>query len=74
MYLLVMVKKSREATPATRESRLVAHFRFFGGAAASIRGSPMSPNAPVTPGAIYWHFKDKAELFQAVCELSQAFL
>jgi TetR/AcrR family acrAB operon transcriptional repressor len=30
--------------------------------------SDVAQRAGVTRGAIYWHFKDKAELFQAVCE------
>jgi len=63
-----MVKKTREATLATRESLLVAALQVFRErGVAHTRLSDVAERAGVTRGAIYWHFKDKAELFQAVC-------
>lgn len=64
-----MVKKTREATLATRESLLIAALQVFRErGVAHTRLSDVAERAGVTRGAIYWHFKDKAELFQAVCE------
>jgi TetR/AcrR family acrAB operon transcriptional repressor len=64
-----MVKKTREATLATRESLLAAALQVFRErGVAHTRLSDVAERAGVTRGAIYWHFKDKAELFQAVCE------
>jgi TetR/AcrR family transcriptional regulator, acrAB operon repressor len=64
-----MVKKTREATLATRESLLAAALEVFRErGVAHTRLSDVAERAGVTRGAIYWHFKDKAELFQAVCE------
>jgi len=63
-----MVKKTRGATLATRESLLVAALQVFRErGVAHTRLSDVAERAGVTRGAIYWHFKDKAELFQAVC-------
>jgi TetR/AcrR family acrAB operon transcriptional repressor len=64
-----MVKKTREEAHATRESLLVAALQVFRErGVAHTRLSDVAERAGVTRGAIYWHFKDKAELFQAVCE------
>lgn len=64
-----MVKKTREEARATRESLLVAALQVFRErGVAHTRLSDVAERAGVTRGAIYWHFKDKAELFQAVCE------
>lgn len=64
-----MVKKTREAALATRESLLVAALEVFRErGVAHTRLVDVAQRAGVTRGAIYWHFKDKAELFQAVCE------
>lgn len=64
-----MVKKTREATLATRESLLAAALQVFRErGVAHTRLSDVAERAGVTRGAIYWHFRDKAELFQAVCE------
>jgi len=64
-----MVKKTREEARATREALLsaaLAVFRERG--VARTRLADVAARAGVTRGAIYWHFKDKAELFQAVCD------
>ena len=64
-----MVKKTREEALATRESLLAAALQVFRErGVAHTRLSDVAERAGVTRGAIYWHFKDKAELFQAVCE------
>ena len=64
-----MVRKTREEALATRESLLVAALQVFRErGVAHTRLVDVAERAGVTRGAIYWHFKDKAELFQAVCE------
>lgn len=64
-----MVRKTREEALDTRESLLAAALQVFRErGVAHTRLSDVAERAGVTRGAIYWHFKDKAELFQAVCE------
>jgi TetR/AcrR family transcriptional regulator, acrAB operon repressor len=64
-----MVKKTRQEALATREALLAAALQVFRErGVARTRLSDVAERAGVTRGAIYWHFKDKAELFQAVCE------
>lgn len=62
-----MVRKRHEDALATREQLLDAAERVF-----RLRGvghtslAEVADAAGVTRGAIYWHFKDKADLFQAL--------
>jgi TetR/AcrR family acrAB operon transcriptional repressor len=64
-----MVKKTREEALATRDALLTAALQVFRErGVAHTRLSDVAERAGVTRGAIYWHFKDKAELFGAVCE------
>jgi TetR/AcrR family acrAB operon transcriptional repressor len=64
-----MVKKTREEALATREALLAAALQVFRErGVAHTRLVDVAQRAGVTRGAIYWHFKDKAGLFQAVCE------
>lgn len=64
-----MVKRTREEAQATRESLLAAALQVFRErGVAHTRLVDVAERAGVTRGAIYWHFRDKAELFQAVCE------
>jgi len=62
-----MAKRTREQALATREQVLDAAERVF-----RERGvghttlAEVSDAAGVTRGAVYWHFKDKADLFQAM--------
>lgn len=64
-----MVKKTREEALATRESLLAAELQVFRErGVAHTRLSDVAERAGVTRGAIYWHFKDKAELFFAMRE------
>jgi len=62
-----MVRKTREEALATREELLDAAERVFrkrGVGHTSL--AEVADEAGVTRGAIYWHFKDKADLFQAL--------
>ena len=64
-----MVRKTREEALATREELLDAAERVFrkrGVGHTSL--AEVADAAGVTRGAIYWHFKDKADLFQALVE------
>lgn len=64
-----MVRRTKEEAQATREKLLDAAERVFhekGVAHASLEDIALC--AQVTRGAIYWHFKDKAELFDAMMQ------
>jgi TetR/AcrR family acrAB operon transcriptional repressor len=64
-----MVRKTREAALETRDALLAAALEVFREkGVAHTRLIDVAARAGVTRGAIYWHFKDKAELFAAVCE------
>jgi TetR/AcrR family acrAB operon transcriptional repressor len=64
-----MARRTKEEAAITREQLLVAAERVFRehGVAASSLGEVASA-AGVTRGAVYWHFRDKADLFAAMCE------
>jgi TetR/AcrR family acrAB operon transcriptional repressor len=54
---------------ATREALLDAAERIFRGkGVAHTTLAEVAEAAGLTRGAIYWHFRDKAELFEAMCE------
>ena len=64
-----MVRKTRIETESTYAALLDAAERVFkdkGVAAATL--NDIASAAGMTRGAIYWHFKDKAELVHAMCE------
>jgi TetR/AcrR family acrAB operon transcriptional repressor len=64
-----MVRKTREAALATREALIDAAeqvFRREGVTRTSL--AEIAAEAGVTRGAIYWHFRDKSELLDAMCE------
>lgn len=64
-----MARKTREEAVATREALLDAaqrEFRDKGVAHTTL--ADVAHAAGLTRGAIYWHFRDKAELFEAMCE------
>lgn len=64
-----MVRKTKEASHATRERLLDAAeglFRERGVTRTSL--TDIAAGAGMTRGAVYWHFKDKADLFRAMCE------
>jgi TetR/AcrR family transcriptional regulator, acrAB operon repressor len=69
MYVNPMVRRTKEEAQATREKLIDAAERVFhdkGVAHASLEDIAVA--AEVTRGAIYWHFKDKAELFDAMMQ------
>jgi TetR/AcrR family transcriptional regulator, acrAB operon repressor len=64
-----MVRRSKEDALATRNSLLDAAERVFleqGVAGTSLNDIAVA--AGTTRGAIYWHFKDKADLFNAMMD------
>ena len=64
-----MVRRTREAAAATREQLLDAAERVFrdrGVTRTSL--AEVAAEAGLTRGAVYWHFRDKADLFAAMCE------
>ncbi len=68
-----MVRKTKEDTQATYEALLDAaerEFRTHGVTKTTLAN--VAQAAGMTRGAIYWHFKDKSALFQAMCD--RAFL
>jgi TetR/AcrR family acrAB operon transcriptional repressor len=64
-----MARKTKLEAAITREQLLDAAERVFrehGVARTSL--AEVAAAAGVTRGAVYWHFKDKADLFEAMCE------
>jgi len=64
-----MVRKTKEEAQATRERILNAAEHLFhaqGVSATSLQD--IAAGAGVTRGAVYWHFSDKADLFNAMME------
>ena len=64
-----MVRRTREAALATREALIDAAeqvFRREGVSRTSL--AEIAAEAGVTRGAIYWHFRDKTELLDAMCQ------
>src|SRR5215831_8980559 len=67
-----MVRRTKIEAAATRDALLDAAlgvFRDRGVAHTSLE--EVAAAAGVTRGAVYWHFKDKADLFTALCERVQ---
>lgn len=64
-----MVRRTKEEALATRERLLDAAQRLFrehGVTRTSL--AEVATAAGMTRGAVYWHFKDKADLFRAMCD------
>ena len=64
-----MVRRTKEEALETRERLLDAaeqEFRRQGVSRTSL--AEVAQAAGVTRGAVYWHFRDKAELFRAMCD------
>jgi TetR/AcrR family acrAB operon transcriptional repressor len=64
-----MVRRSKEDAQATRSALLDAAERVF--QAQGVAGTSLADIAQVagtTRGAIYWHFRDKADLFNAMMD------
>ena len=65
------MRKSKEDTQLTREKIIESAFESFfvlGYAETSL--SLIAENAGMTRGAIYWHFKDKNELYREVVKIA----
>jgi TetR/AcrR family acrAB operon transcriptional repressor len=65
---IMMVRRTRDEALATRAALLDAAERVFcaSGVTRATLGDVASA-AGVTRGAVYWHFRDKGELFGAMC-------
>lgn len=64
-----MVRRTKEDAQATRASLLDAAERLFQTRGVSRTSlADIAKEAGATRGAIYWHFKDKADLFNAMME------
>ena len=64
-----MVRRTKEDAATTREQLLDAAERVFrerGVAGSSL--AEVASAAGVTRGAVYWHFRDKADLYAAMCD------
>jgi TetR/AcrR family acrAB operon transcriptional repressor len=64
-----MARRTKEEAKATRERLLDAAqelFRKRGVTRTSL--AHVATAAGMTRGAVYWHFRDKADLFRAMCE------
>jgi TetR/AcrR family acrAB operon transcriptional repressor len=67
-----MVRRTKEEAQQTRHALLDAAEAVFerrGVSATSLQ--EVAEAAGVTRGAVYWHFRDKAHLFDALCEREQ---
>ena len=64
-----MARRTKEEALATRHALLDAAERVFGRrGVARTSLAEIAEEAGVTRGAVYWHFKDKADLFTAMME------
>jgi TetR/AcrR family acrAB operon transcriptional repressor len=64
-----VARRTKEAAAITREQLLDAAERVFreqGVAGSSL--AEVAAAAGVTRGAVYWHFRDKADLYAAMCD------
>jgi TetR/AcrR family transcriptional regulator, acrAB operon repressor len=69
MYTAVMARRTKEDALATRSSLLDAAellFQEHGVSGTSLQD--IAAAAGASRGAVYWHFKDKADLFNAMME------
>ena len=67
-----MARRTKSEAAATREALLDAALRVFrerGVARTSL--AEVAAAAGVTRGAVYWHFHDKSDLFEAMCRRVQ---
>ena len=63
-----MARRTKEDAAATRELLLDAAEREFCERGASRTSlAEVASAAGVTRGAVYWHFRDKSDLFSAMC-------
>src|SRR5262245_1499326 len=63
-----MARRTKEDAAATREQLLDAAERVFReNGVTRTTLAEIAQAAGVTRGAVYWHFRDKADLFEAMC-------
>ena len=64
-----MARRTKEAAAGTRASLLdAAEHLFFKQGVSGTSLAQIAESAGATRGAIYWHFKDKADLFNAMMD------
>ena len=64
-----MARRTKEDALATRDALLDAAERVFGRrGVARTSLAQIAEEAGLTRGAVYWHFKDKADLFTAMMD------
>lgn len=70
-----MARKTKQEAQETRQHILDVALRLFSqqGVSSTLLGE-IAKAAGVTRGAIYWHFKDKSDLFSEIWELSESIL
>ncbi len=68
-----MARKTKQEAQETRQHILDVALRLFSqqGVSSTSLGE-IAKAAGVTRGAIYWHFKDKSDLFSEIWELSES--
>ncbi|WP_303295791.1 TetR family transcriptional regulator, partial [Escherichia coli] len=68
-----MARKNKQEAQETRQHILDVALRLFSqqGVSSTSLGE-IAKAAGVTRGAIYWHFKDKSDLFSEIWELSES--
>lgn len=68
-----MARKTKQEAQETRQYILDVALRLFSqqGVSSTSLGE-IAKAAGVTRGAIYWHFKDKSDLFSEIWELSES--
>ena len=70
-----MARKTKQQARETRQLILDVALRLFsqqGVSSTSTSLATIAKAAGVTRGAIYWHFKNKSDLFNEIWELSDA--
>lgn len=68
-----MARKTKEQAQATRQHILDVALRLFSQQGVSSTSlAEIAKAAGVTRGAIYWHFKDKSDLFNEIWVLSES--
>jgi len=68
-----MARKTKQEAMATRQHILDVALRLFSKQGVSSTSlADIARAAGVTRGAIYWHFKDKSDLFGEIWELSES--
>lgn len=68
-----MARKTKQQALATRQHILDVALKLFSQRGVSVTSlADIAQAAGVTRGAIYWHFKNKSDLFSEIWELSEA--